>query len=731
MRELADPLSDALTRLHYRFTSPDLPHTFHVTGFEAIESLNAPYQVRVHVVAANEDADTNDLLGHDGHLILERAEHHRDFYGIIYRITVHDDTKTRQTATLEIAPALCALSHTLNTRIFQDQTALDILETVLQEGLQPYGRSVDTDGLHRERYLTRDYCVQYQETTLDFVNRLMEEEGIGYRFSQDGPERMVLFDSNAQLPRARTVDDGPVRVEPDYREWTGAEPMIRFVSRQELRPTKLTVRDHDWTSGRPTVEGSTDVGTPVEAARAHEVYEHGFKRHLSIHEDNELLSTLLAMVKSAIMPYGLPLGLENVVNNMDGALFDSFTQEDLAHQLSMRGQLLGRDAATFEGLGLVTDFAPGKTFELVGHSTIGIDGEYLITRVMHSSDFTDAHQLALSPVENSELQYHNRIECLPRAIPWRPDRKTRKPRIYGVQTARVTGPIAMNVYTDAHGRIKVKFPWDRAGDQLEGNYTSWLRVGQTWAGGGGPAFMFIPRVGMEVIVSFVDGDPDRPLVTGCVYNGENPTPGFLPVQATKSIIRTRTVPHSEGHNELSFEDAMGMEKVHIRAQRDLNELVLHDRESNVLGSSTHRIAKRERRLVGGSQFTRVGGNAESTVGGDLRSTVGGAREQSVQGMASDRMGRGYSLMVEDGAMITTVSKGQWVVDAKAGLCLTQGPDTAISIMPEDRGGQISIDSHGSTFRISDERIEIVVGRSTIRISPDYIQINGRTFPADS
>jgi hypothetical protein len=125
----------------------------------------------------------------------------------------------------------------------------------------------------------------------------------------------------------------------------------------------------------------------------------------------------------------------------------------------------------------------------------------------------------------------------------------------------------------------VRFPWDRADTDLSGHYTCWLRVGRTWAGQTAPAFLFIPRVGMEVIVSFVDGDPDRPLVIGCVYNGDSATPAMLPPQATKSIIRTRTIPMGTGYNELSFEDAVGMERVFPRAERDLAVMVQHNRDS--------------------------------------------------------------------------------------------------------------------------------------------------------
>lgn len=725
------PFLDAANRVHYELACEKLPHhAYTVTAFEAVEALNAPFHVRLSVSAHDESLDVNELLGHDAQVGLTRGQALvRTFCGIVHRVTLHDNAQMLQTATVEIAPALSSLGFTVNTRIFQDQTALDIVARILEEGLRPYNRSFDAGALDPSAFLTRDYCVQYQESDLDFVHRLLEEEGIGYRFAQDGPESVILFDANAHMPRVSTLDGGPVRFDPAMREWLGAEPIVRFTSQQQLRPTKVSVREHDWTRGQPTVEGSSDIGDAGESARDHEVFQHGFDKKLTVHEDNELLASLVAAIRTALLPHGLPMGLENVVMNLDGAVLERFTEDDLAHQLLRRSQLLARDALTFKGIGLVTDFAPGKTFELLGHPTLGFDGEYAITRVTHRSAFDETDQLPGSHVDAGGIEFHTCFECLPIGVAWRPERTTRKPRIYGVQTAKVTGPIGMNVHTDAHGRIKVRFPWDRQSDRPDGHYTAWLRVGQIWAGGGGPGFFFVPRIGMEVIISFLDGDPDRPLVTGCVYNGQNATPGFLPVQATKSIIRTRTVPHSDGHNEISFEDAMGMERVHIRSQRNLSELVLRHRESDVKGTSEHRVGESERHQVGRDHIVTAGRSANLTAGADMNFHAA-SYNRTVTGFSTEYLGKGAQIVVEEGSMSTVVENGELVLDAKGGVCLRQGEQSGITIMPEEAGGQVSIDSRGATIRLSEELVEIAVGHSTVRIGPTYIQINGKTFPAE-
>lgn len=714
----------------YTFSCPDVSDSFVVTGFEATEELGRPYHVSVRLYAEHEGTDTSALLGRDATFSIARGDQHlRDFHGVIARVTVRDDQTTTQTSTVEIVPALRALEHTTATRIFQDQSALAIAQTVLREGLGPYGRELDASALDPARYLARDYCVQYRETNLDFVHRLLEEEGIGYFFAGDGPEKLILFDDNRQAPKAPTMDGASVRYAVDFREWTGAEPVVRLVSTTQLGSTGLTVRDHDWTRRAPRIEGTAPIEGAGRDRAVHGVYEHGLRRHLTLREDAQLLASMLRLFETALMPDGLPLGLAHQVLGLDGATFDAFTRSDLAHQLEIRRQLLGRDASAQRGIGLVTSFAPGRTFELLGHPTLGADGEYLITKVVHSSLYADAvDELEEDRIDAAGLNYHNRFECIPARTPWRPARRTPKPRIHGVQTARVTGPVGLNIYTDAYGRIRAQFPWDRAAEDLGGNYTCWLRVSQVWAGAGSPGFVFLPRIGMEVIVSFVDGDPDRPLVTGCVYNGENPTPGLLPIQATKSIIRTRTVPHGPGHNELSFEDAMGMERVHLRAQRDLDELVLNDHVTEVTHHQVNTVGGDQYETVRGlQQVTANGGRTVKVIGPHVESS-GTGHKHLINGSEQLVVANHYDLAVEGGTFSVVVEEGEAVIQSKGPLELEQDEKRFLRMASDGDDAGILLESEGAKIFIKKDEILLQIGDSKISMTNERIQINQKTLP---
>jgi type VI secretion system secreted protein VgrG len=296
----------------------------------------------------------------------------------------------------------------------------------------------------------------------------------------------------------------------------------------------------------------------------------------------------------------------------------------------------------------------------------------------------------------------------------------------------VTGPAGLEVYTDPFGRIRVQFSWDRANDDLSGHYTCWLRVSQAWAGATAPAVLFIPRVGMEVVVSFIDGDPDRPLVTGCVYNGDNPTPALLPLQATKSIIRTRSVPMGTGYNELSFEDAMGMERVFLRAERDLSVLVQQDHEARIEGQQRIAIEGAHSQSIGLDENVRVGRHARRTVEGNALETVMGNRVCSVHGVAREQFGLGYDVQIASGGMSTHVPEGEWITDGR-GIALRAGSSVLRMTDKEelrdhqnDKG--VTLMSFGSLVHVTQDRIELKVGDSSIVITPQSVQVNGKTFP---
>lgn len=702
----------------YTFTCDQSADRFQVEGFRARESLNEPYRVEVDLLADSDDADTMALLGQDVVISVDRAEHQRLFAGLVSKVTLRDDGLLRQSSTVEVVPALKTMELTRNTRIFQDQTAVEILERVLRESLQPYRRELDLSALSPELYARRDYCVQYQESHLDFVHRLMEEEGIGYHFVHGDRERLVLTESNAGFAPAPLSGPGPVAYSSRQADHTDeVEAITRLEPSTQLRPTELTVRDHDWTRVRPRIEGAHEE----HALRPREVYEHGLHRHVTVTEDNEIVASLAGLAMSAALPTGLPLGLETFVHDVPAAVFGDFTSNDIAHQVRTRAEALTRDASIAVGESTVIGFAPGATFDLIGHPTLGADGTYVLTDV--------AHESALGRGDGSGASYQNRFRCLPIQVPWRPRRRTRKPSIHGVQTATVEGPMGMDVHTDHHGRIRARFHWDRRDGTPSGDSTCWLRVSQVWAGQGFPGFLFIPRVGMEVIVSFVDGDPDRPLVMGCVYNGKNPPPQLLPIQATKSMIRTRTVPHGPGYNELSFEDAMGMERVHVRAQRDLEVLTKNDHKTVVERNQYNRVLGEQDEVVHRGQTLTVGTVRNKTVVGDEHESSLSNHTHDITGSATRRVGHDYQLVVERGAMTTTVVEGEIMTTAADRIVFAQHEENFVVMDSEGDDKGIVIEAPGARLQVTNDKIEMTVGGSSVVIEPGFVQINGKTMPA--
>jgi type VI secretion system secreted protein VgrG len=236
---------------------------------------------------------------------------------------------------------------------------------------------------------------------------------------------------------------------------------------------------------------------------------------------------------------------------------------------------------------------------------------------------------------------------------------------------------------------------------------------------------------MEVIISFVDGDPDRPLVTGCVYNGENATPGLLPFQATKSIIRTRTIPHGQGHNEISFEDARGMERVHIRAQRDLDELVLQDHLTNVGRSQANRVTVDQVEEVGRDQQLHVHGDRTMTISGLHAEHCSSDRLTTINGSERISVGDDYLVEVEGGTYQVEVGEGECVLRSRGPIVLEQDDTRFIELSSDGDAPGITLQSDESTVRIKANEIELTVGASTVQTTPTMIRINGKIFPTQA
>jgi type VI secretion system secreted protein VgrG len=306
------------------------------------------------------------------------------------------------------------------------------------------------------------------------------------------------------------------------------------------------------------------------------------------------------------------------------------------------------EGETLRGKGNVASFVPGARFTLFNGGSEH-DGDYVLTRVAHR--YTDSAQ--------DGGTYYNEFTCIPASVEYRPRHHTPKPRVHGPHTATVVGDD--EIHSDEHGRIQVQFHWEESPSNAAGA-SCWIRCAQSWSGAGWGA-QFIPRVGMEVVVEFLEGNPDRPLVTGCVFNGVNPYPFDVPGSKTQSGWRTRSSPNSEGYNMLRFEDAAGQEEIHIHGQKDWSiviendkdQEIRHDEALHVLHDRTKNVDHDERETIGNNRWITVGMNHVEMIGMNMGLTVGVSQNEVIGAMKSVTVG---------GVMATTVGKDMHFVTAE-------------------------------------------------------------------
>ncbi len=392
----------------------------------------------------------------------------RRFNGFVSRFSAgqRDATGTRYSA--EVVPSLWMSTLTTNSRVFQQLSVPDVIRRVLSDA------EVQTTFQLERSYPARDYCVQYRETAFDFVSRLMEEEGIFYFFRHDaGGHTLVIGDGAQSHP-----DAGVFRF--DRSGSAAQQRVLAWEKTQEVRAGKVTVRDYDFELPHTTIEASLAVA--------------GGRPPLELFD----FPGYLAERFDGVDPRGgdRPDDLRHL-------------QEAAVQTARNRSEEEAAQILTVEGASTVPALASGFTFALEGH--FEGDGRYLLTSVSHT---------ATQSVQGSGgFEYTNSFTCIPESVPFRPPRGTRRPVVAGPQTAFVVGRAGERISTDKYGRVKVQFHWDREGKHDE-NSSCWIRVAQP-VGGTGHGFFWVPEVGDEVIVAFEEGDPDRPLIVGRVYNADD------------------------------------------------------------------------------------------------------------------------------------------------------------------------------------------------------------------
>ena len=355
--------------------------------------------------------------------------------------------------------------------------------------------------------------------------------------------------------------------------------------------------------------------------------------------------------------------------------------------------------------------APGKVFEMTGHPR-GLDGRYLLVSVSHSFSGNSGS---------------NTFHCIPANVPFRARRVTPKPRVPGIQTAKVVGPSGEEIHTDEHGRVKVQFHWDRHGAN-DDHSSCWMRVMQPWAGAGW-GFVFIPRIDMEVVVTFVNGDPDRPLVTGSMYNDANIPPHALPDNKTKSTIYTNSSLGGDGYNELTFEDAAGEEQIITHAQKDYNETVENNHSTTVHGNQTNGVDGNHSETVGGEQTLSVSKTREVNVTQDHTETIGGHQTVNVSGdqetnVTLDRrvnvsgaqmvgVDGGYSSHEVDGHHLLRTT-GNVTIEAAGSITIQSG--TATTVVSIDGNALEITAGGGASLRLDDKVVLRSAGGARLRMT---------------
>lgn len=545
------------------------------SALEGEDGLGRPFRYELLLASKSLDLGAADILGTPV-LVTVRGEVPRHFHGIATAFGLDEIRDDHAHYRLTMEPSMALLGLRRDNRIFQDRSVPEILEAVLGEipGL-------DWDFRLQASYPPRDYCVQYGETDLDFVQRLMEHEGIGYFFEHEAEgHRLVLFDTNARLAPAPGAEILPY--EPDSRvSFRDGDFITAWLPRAHIRPGKVSQGDYDFE--KPSSDLTSRAENPLgHAADGAEHYRWpGDYRTLPA---GDRLSRLRL-------------------------------EEAQAPQVRI------------EARGTARPLWPGRIFRLDLFPREAENDDYLVTACRYRL-WDDQFRSGQS---RAEVGYEVDLSLVPARVPYRPERRTPRPVMKGPQTALVVGPAGAEIFTDRYARVKVHFFWDRLDARNEAS-SCFVRVSQTWAGAGW-GFIQIPRIGQEVIVDFIEGDPDRPIVTGRVYNAEQMPPYGLPGQATQSGWKSHSSPGGGGWNELRFEDKAGAEEVYFQAQKDHTELIKND-ESRTIGhdfaedvghDAVQSVAHDRRESVGNDKDTSVGRNRTVSIGVDDSESVGANR----------------------------------------------------------------------------------------------------------
>jgi type VI secretion system secreted protein VgrG len=554
-------------------------------GFTGREGISQLFKFDLDLLSEKDSLNFQEIVGQNVtiRVLLSDGSDKRFFNGHVSRFAQSGADKHFTHYQMEVVPWLWFLTRSTDCRIFQKMTIPDIIAEVFE--IAGFGanfkKSLTAD------YKPREYCVQYRESDFNFVSRLMEQYGIYYYFEHEEEKHtLVLADSTSAL------QDCPEQETAHYNLTSGdldsEDVVTAWHMEQEVRTGRYALSDYNFKTPSTSLETGEPTVFKVVGNKDCEIYDY-------------------------------PGGYED--RSQGAALAKLRMQEEEASHLVVTGSSVCRA------------FTSGYTFSLEDHYRSDMNDKYLLTEVQHVATIGSYAQ----GDSTDKAHYSNRFTCTPAKVTFRSPRNTPKPFVQGPQTALVVGKSGEEIWVDNFGRVKVQFYWDRLGQKDE-NSSCWIRVSQPWGGKGWGA-MWIPRMGQEVIVSFEEGDPDRPLITGRVYNADQTVPYTLPDHQTVSTFMSRS---SKGgatanYNEIRFEDKQGNEQIFINAERDMDQRVEVDsrefigsnRYLNVGANQSENIGADKHLTIAANHIESIGKNMSLTVGTDLMESIGNDQHLNV------------------------------------------------------------------------------------------------------
>jgi type VI secretion system secreted protein VgrG len=585
------------------FTSALPAEDLRFESMTASAGLSMLGEIQLNLISQKPDLMPEDLLGKTATVTMTMGDDaKRYFHGYVTRFGIAPPRGHHYGYQATVRPWLWFLTRTADCRIFQEETVPDIVKKVFSD----HGIA-DFEFKTFRTYRKWTYCVQYRESDYNFIARLLEHEGIYWYFEHtDSSHKLVLVDSHS----AHDAAPGCASL-PYLRTGATAAPELEYIANwsfaRQVKTGAMATTSYDFE--RPSTSLKVQTVDPF----THEL------------ADYEVFDYQGDFIQAAD-------GTQLTENRVD--------------ELHAQYELL-RGSSNAYGL------CCGHLLKMTRHPREDQNAEYLVTsQTIHA-------QLSTGQGDGSGQGYHCNFSAIPSSQQFRPPRRTPKPFVQGPQTAVVVGPSGEEIFTDKFGRVKVQFHWDRYGLKNEKS-SCWIRVSQPWAGKGWGA-VSIPRIGQEVVVDFLEGDPDQPIVTGRVYNADQSVPFELPAGAVVSGIKSKSH-KAGGFNELSMDDTAGKEKFTIHGQYDMGTTVLHDQTSTVKNNRTDKVDVDDAETVGNNQTQTVGANQTIKVGADRKKTIGGSETVNITGHRSETVNAGEDVTINgarshsvNGVQTTTIS----------------------------------------------------------------------------